>query len=107
VNAEGFLVAGVVYHNYNPEAGIIEISAAALPHHRGTRAWLQTIFSYPFDRCGCQMVIARSSENNPGPAAILRRLGASEYRIPRLRGPDCAEIISTLTVEDWKNGPWA
>jgi hypothetical protein len=31
LNNDGFLIAGIVYHNYDPDAEIIEISGAALP----------------------------------------------------------------------------
>ena len=38
IDDAGQLIAGLVYHNYDPEAGIIEISGAALPGSRCRRA---------------------------------------------------------------------
>lgn len=107
LDAAGALEAGVVYHNYDPRAGVIEISAAARNHSWGTRSRLRAIYGYPFDTAGCQMVFARTSERNLIPLRIWRALGADEYRIPRFRGPDEAVIVSTLTIEQWRSSRFA
>lgn len=98
----GVLEAGVVYHNWSPEAATIEITAASIHRKWGTRGRLRAIFAYPFDVVGCQLVVARTGERNLGPLRIWRALGADEYRIPRLFGRDEAAIITTLTVEQWR-----
>lgn len=99
------LVAGIVYHNWNPEAGVIELSAAATRHDWLSRRNLGLIFGYPFDQLGCQMCVARISEHNARTRRIWRALGAVEHVIPRLRGRDEAEVLSTLTKEAW-DGFW-
>lgn len=96
------LVAGVVFHNYAPEAGVIELSAASTSRRWLTRPVLKAMFGYPLDEIGCQMLLLRVSENNTGMIAIARRFGFDSYRIPRLRGRDEAEIIFTLTDTDWR-----
>lgn len=101
LDADGVLEAGIVYHNWRPSAGIIEISAASINRRWGTRGRLNLIFDYPFNRIGCQMVVARHSEHNPV-RRIWKALGASEIVIPRLRGRDEAECVATLTVEAWR-----
>jgi len=98
----GELVAGVVYHNWNPESGVIEMSAAST-----TRAWLTkerlaVIFAYPFSFC--RMIVTRQSENNRRALRIWRSLGGLEYRIPDLRGPGEAEVFFTLTADQWRSG---
>lgn len=103
----GDLRAGVVYHNWNPEAGVMEISAAALDRRWGGRDTLGVIFAYPFDVAGCQMVVGRTEDGNRAPLHIWRALGADQIRIPRLRGRDKAEILSTLTVEQWRASKFA
>jgi hypothetical protein len=100
LDRDGALEAGVIYNNWAPESGVIEISAAASSHRWGTKERLRIIFEYPFSFC--RMVIARTSENNPTPLRIWRALGANEYRIPDLRAPGEAEIITTLSIEQWK-----
>ncbi|HEV7321589.1 MAG TPA: GNAT family N-acetyltransferase [Ensifer sp.] len=99
------LVAGVVYHNYAPEAGVIELSAASTSKRWLTRPVLRAMFGYPFDEIGCQMIVLRVSERNAGMIAIAERFGFSPHRIPRLRGRDEAEILFTLTDNAWRAHP--
>lgn len=86
VMEEGRLLAGVVYHNYSPEAGVIELSAAATSKRWLTRPVLKAMFGYPFDEIGCQMAVLRVSEENRGMAEIARRFGFTGHRIPASAG---------------------
>lgn len=102
LDAEGRLVAGVVYHNFHRRSGAVELTAASAGRRWGTRdrgAVLRVIFDYPFGFA--RIVVGRTSECNPAALRIWRRIGASEHRIPELRGPGEAEIITTLTKEQW------
>ncbi|MGO4619040.1 N-acetyltransferase [Ensifer sp. 2YAB10] len=96
------LTAGVVFHNYAPEAGVIELSAASISRRWLTRPMLKGMFGYPFGQLGCQMVVLRVSERNTVMVEIAERFGFTPHRIPRLRGRDEAEIIFTLTDNDWR-----
>ena len=96
------LEAGIVYHNWNPEAGLIELTAASKNRSWLNKANLTAIFEYPFAQLGCQLCVARISEHNARARRIWRALGATEYVIPRLRGPNEAEVIATLTREAWE-----
>lgn len=100
--AEPKLIAGVVYHNYCPESGVIELSAASTSKRWLSRPVLKAMFSYPFDQAGCQMAVLRVSERNPIMVSIALRYGFKSYLIPRLRGRDEAEHILTLTDDDWR-----
>lgn len=95
------LVAGFIYHNWNPAAGTIEVSGYSTCRDWCGKAGLQAIFSYPFETVGVRMVVARHSEHNARVIRIWRSLGAQQYRIPALRGPDEAEIICTYSREAW------
>ncbi|MGN7808027.1 hypothetical protein ACTJKE_36100 [Ensifer sp. 22521] len=46
VEEHGALVAGVVFHNYAPEAGVIELSAASTSKRWLTRPVLKGMFDY-------------------------------------------------------------
>lgn len=99
----GAFMAGLIYHNFERRAGIIEISGAS-----ESRRWLPkpvafAMHSYPFDQLGCQMIVMRVSEHNAHLASILRRYGYDSVRIPRLRGRDEAEDIFTLTDDAWRS----
>ncbi|OHV78138.1 hypothetical protein LCM4579_06375 [Ensifer sp. LCM 4579] len=98
----GELIAGVVYHNYSPEAGVIELSAASSSKRWLTRPVLKAMFGYPFEEIGCQLAVLRVSEENRGMVDIARRFGFTSHRVPRLRGRGEAEIIFTLTDDDWR-----
>lgn len=102
VDDSGRIVAAVVFHNWHPEEGVIEMSSASDSRRWLTRPMINAMFGFCFNECGCQLVVLRVSEHNAGMIAIARRFGFSETRIERLRGRDQAEIIFTLTDDAWK-----
>jgi RimJ/RimL family protein N-acetyltransferase len=95
------LVAGVVFNNFDPVAGVIEMSAAATDPRWITRKSLLAVFGYVFDVAGCQMAVWRVAESNARLRSIARRIGFTEYVIPRLYGRHEAGTVQTLTAEQW------
>lgn len=97
------LIAGIVYHNFDPGAGIIEMSGAALPGRSWlTRETLKRMYRYPFHVCGCQMTVMRVPADD---VRLLRILAAYNYmliRTPRMFGRDRDGVLCLLTVEDWE-----
>jgi hypothetical protein len=104
-DAEGRVEAGFVYHNWHPEAGVIEITSAIAPGWRCTRGKMAEVMGYPFRFC--RMVVWRTSEANRGARRILRGIGAREYLIPDLHAPGVAEAIYTMTADQWRATPYA
>lgn len=102
IDDAGHLVGGIVYHDWSPEHGVIEMSSAATTPRWFTRKILQAMFELPFDRLGCQMVVTRMAESNTGLHSQFERLGFRRHSIPRLYGRDEAGIIYTMTDDDWK-----
>jgi RimJ/RimL family protein N-acetyltransferase len=96
------LLAVMVYHNWDPQAGVIEISGAAESPRWLTRQTLHSLYAYPFDMLGCQVVVQRNAASNKRVNRILKKLGFHPFTIPRLRGRTEDEIVWTLTVEDWR-----
>lgn len=105
LDADGRVEAVMVFHNWHPEAGVIEISAASTHRRWLTRERLKAIFAYPFDRVGCRMAVARIAEGNHRARRIWRSLGAAEFVIPDLRGPGEAECLYTLSADAWRANP--
>lgn len=101
IDSDGRLVAGVVYHDWNPESGVIEMSAAATTPRWLTRGILCEIFSYPF-RIGCQMAVFRVSGKNTRLHRQFDALGLRRHPIPRLYGRNEDGIVFTLTDDDWR-----
>ena len=101
------LIGGTVFHNWNPEAGVIEMSSAGTSPRWLSRKMLKAIFGYVFDQIGCQLVVMRVSERNIRMIDIAERFGFDGHLIPRLRGRDEAEWLFTLTDDRWRQHPLA
>jgi len=103
IDEEGRLIGGLVYHNYEPAAAIIEISGAAIHPRWLTRGTIARMYQYPFITCGCQMVFQRTPADDE---RLLGQLAAYDYsfvNVPRMFGRERDGVLCTLTVEDWAN----
>ena len=107
IDDDGKLVAGLVYHNWYPETGVIEMSVGAIDKRWITRTILRAIFAYPFGQLDCQLVVFRVAPADKALRRILKAVGATEHVIPRLRGRNEAEVIITLADDAWKNSKFA
>jgi len=96
------MAGGLVFHNWHPESGVIEMSAASANPRAWTRTVMREAFGYAFDLAGNQMVVIRCAPENERVRRFWRALGAEEYEIPRLRGRDKPEVIMTLTDDAWR-----
>lgn len=101
------LIGGTVFHNWNPEAGVIEMSSAGTSPRWLCRKMIRAIFEYVFDQIECQLVVMRVSERNERMIGIANKFGFDGVLIPRLRGREEAEFIFTLTEEQWRQHPLA
>ena len=103
IDENGVLIAGVVFHNWQPEAGVIEMSAAALPGKRWlTRETIQTMYGYVFDICECQLVLSLVPSDDDRTLRMLASGGYKFVRVDRLLGRDRDATICTLTEEAWR-----
>jgi RimJ/RimL family protein N-acetyltransferase len=94
-------IGGVVFHDWNPAAGVMCMSAAGEPGWLN-RAVLYEMHRYIFDTAGCQLAVMQVSELNTRMRRIGLAYGYTEHRVPRLRGRDEAEMIMTLPEENWR-----
>jgi RimJ/RimL family protein N-acetyltransferase len=99
---DGGLVGVMVFHNFDRESGVIEISGVSETPRWVTRRVLEAMFSYPFDQLGCQLVVMRVSERDERLPRILTAYGFESFYIPRLRGRGEGENIFTLTDDAWR-----
>lgn len=95
------LIAGMIYHNFEPDAGVVEISGAGTSKRWLTKETLRVLFQIPFKDWGCQAVVMRVSDHDEALHSILTRYGFERYKIPRLRGRDESENVFVLTDEAW------
>lgn len=97
------IVAGLVFHNWEPDAGIAEYSGAALPGANWmTSDILKAAAGYLFDGLRCQMIYARVRPENKKLQRLLELSGHKRHVIPRFAGRDRDGLIYTLTDDDWK-----
>lgn len=99
------LIAGLVYHNWNKTAGIIEISGAAIDPRWLTRQTLALMHYYPFVDCRCQQVIMRVRADNERLLRQLAVVGYAFIRFPRLYGRTRDGVIALLTDDAWGENP--
>jgi hypothetical protein len=107
VMEEDHLAAGLIYHNFDEDAHVIEISGAAWVKGWLTRSVLKAMYGYPFIDCACQAVVQRVSDDDHAQHRMLTAFGADRYRIPRLRGENSAENIFVTTRESWASNKFA
>lgn len=107
IDARDELIAGIAYHNFDPEpapgeGAAIEMSVAALPGCRWlTPMTLRLMYQYPFLQLRCQTVFMRTHAGNEH---ILRQLAAFGYmliKVPRLYGRHHDGVLCELTDDDW------
>ena len=102
IDNDGKLLAGWVWHGWDPSAETMEFSGASLTPHWMTQDILHKLFSYAFDEVGCQMVLTRNSEGNKRLHRQLARYGFTRWDVPRLFGRRENGVFWTLTDDDWR-----
>lgn len=103
---KGILIGGVVYSNWNPEAGVIEMHAAATSPRWLTTKTLHTLLAYPFELVGVQMIVLQVAASNSVMCSIAERVGFEPHVIPRLFGRDADGVLYLLTEERWRDTPF-
>lgn len=102
ITRNGQPICGILYHNYQPDTGVVEMSIHSTSPRWMTRETVSKAMAVAYDQIGCQMAVARVSERNERAAQMLRGIGFTGYLIPRLRGRDEDEWVFTLTDDDWR-----
>ena len=95
------LVAGFVYHDYDPDSGVIEISGYSDRRDWTNKDMVRAIFDYPFEQLGVRLLVARHSEKNTRVRRIWRALGAREYIIDDLWADGEAMAVAVLSRDAW------
>lgn len=101
-NEKEGVVAGVIYHNYNPDAGTIEFSCYSQKKRWLTRKIINQILRYPFEELKLRVVFARFSEDNAFIGDIVKRLNATLHILPELWSQDKDQIVAILKYDNWK-----
>lgn len=107
VDDGGELVAGVVFHNYQPAFSAIEISCAATSRKWLTQRNAYAIMHYPFVQLGCRRITALTPPKRGASALrFLNKFGfVREGLIRHGFGSDDAAVMGLLR-EEWEAGPF-
>jgi RimJ/RimL family protein N-acetyltransferase len=107
VTEGGQIIGACLFHNWQPEDGVIELTSASISPRWLSRSVLRAMFGYAFDRLGCQLAVMRVSPENQRMCRIAERFGFKRYDIPRLRGRDKPEAIFILGDDEWRSGKFS
>jgi hypothetical protein len=104
VDGNNELIAGLVYHKLSPEAGIMELSIAALPGRRWlTPMTIAVMGYYPFVQCGYHMLVCNVRAADQRAQRQLAAVGFKRIRYPHMFGKDDDGMVCQLTVDDWNS----
>ena len=98
---DGSLRAVCLFHEWDQDAGTVEITAAATGPWM-TRAVISDMAGFAFGQLGCQAVILRTGAENRKVCRMASAAGFKRYDIPRLRGRDSAGVIFILGDDEWR-----
>lgn len=106
--AEGKQIIGAcLFHNWQPDEGVIELTSASVSPRWLNRRVLRAIFGYAFDTLKCQAAVMRVDPANVRMCRIASAFGFKRYDIPRLRGRDKAEALFILGDDEWRAGKFS
>lgn len=83
IEKNGDLIAGVVYTDYNPSDGDIQMHIAATTPRWCTKNTIRMFLDYPFNQLDCVRVTALCAEDNPRVARFLDGIGFTREGILR------------------------
>lgn len=104
-NANG-IVAGVVFDNFDHEAGTIEMSVYSTSAKWMNKRILCELFDFAFNKAGARIVVARHSAKNRQAVKIWNQIGAEKYLVPKLWRADEDMEFAVLRREKWFSSQW-
>jgi RimJ/RimL family protein N-acetyltransferase len=96
------LLGAVLFHNWQPDFGTIELSAAADSPRWLLKQTIREIMGICFDQLQCQQIFSRMAADNERAAQIYEFLGFNCILLPNMRGAGKHEYLMLLTVDEWR-----
>jgi len=94
------LVAGVVYHNYYPEARAIEISMAAITPIWAKKEIIAGLLHYPFVTLDCQRITTLTPANNKRALRFNEHIGFKREGLVRRGYGHDDMVVNGLLIEE-------
>ena len=95
------LIDVLLFENFRPEDGTVEIGGAATSRKWMTRSVMDELAEFVFRGLGCQMGVFRVPASNDHVSRLLKRVGMAFVEIPRLRGRNEPELFFMMTDDAW------
>lgn len=93
-------IAAVILHNWQKEAGKIELSGAGTGRWQSRRV-LNLIFGLCFDVMGCQIVVMHNKASDHVAVNNSRKLGFQGQLMRRMCGRNEDQWMFTMTDDEW------
>ena len=109
INNDGALVGGVVFSDWRPDFGTVEVSAAALdPRALGKASIIRELGAYPFGPLRCYRMWARTAETNLRTRKFLTGIGFREEAVNAhhygyKRHAILARVLKPEWMAKWEN----
>lgn len=107
IATEEELVAGVVYHDYQPACGTMQLSMAAVSPRWATRGNIRALLAYPFDAVKVNKLWTATPSTNARALRFNKGIGFKpEGTLRHQFGPGVHAIISSIMAKEWHKMPW-
>lgn len=104
--ADGDLIVGaVIFNNYDPASGVIELHGAADSPTWLTRKVIRVMADYVFGQLRCQAALMRVDPDDKRLGRMLTAAGFERFDVPRLRGRHKADAFYILGDDVWSLNP--
>jgi RimJ/RimL family protein N-acetyltransferase len=97
VVSSGKLIAGVVYHDYQPSCGTIQLSMAAVSPMWARRETIRDLLAYPFHQLGVYVVWTATPRDNEAALKVNLHIGFTKEAVLGHRfGPKRHAVICRM-----------
>jgi RimJ/RimL family protein N-acetyltransferase len=104
---EGRLVAGVVFHDWQPAALTLQLSMAADTPLWASRAVLRGLFAYAFVTAGVHKLWTATPHDAARVLRFNRGVGLKpEATLRHHFGPRRHAVVSSMLRAEWERSPW-
>lgn len=100
-SSDGDLMAGVVFHDYQPKFRTMQVSMAAVTPKWATKNIVRLILSYPFLRCGVNKVWVACAHTNVRPIRFCKGLGFTQEAVLAYQFDSAHAVILRMLRKDY------
>ncbi len=103
VNDKGALIAGVVYHDFQPDYRSVQLSMAAHNPRWAKRDVIAALLHYPFGQLGCYRVFTLTPANNTMALRVNSHIGFQREGVAdSMFGPNSDGVMMRLLKPEYE-----